>query len=187
MEPEEILHLLEGGGGIVHGHFLRRPDSHATLLVRRYLGAHDPGATERLCGELLRRFQEESFDVVVVRASLEDILLGYVCGRSLGVPLYWVSNEEGVVRLLPPEPMSPGARALVVGDVFSSGATVKEMMAVLESQGAVLKAIGALVGEELETWFPQLHTEVLLSLQEYTHPPEGCPLCLSGVPLAVGR
>ncbi|MBI2304486.1 MAG: hypothetical protein HYU86_07040 [Chloroflexi bacterium] len=186
MNDQVILERLEQGGALSYGHFVRRKNLHTDIQVHKYMGLHHPRATDDLCAELLQRFEGESFHVVVVRAIVEDIILGYTCGRILGTSTVCVANHEGLVSLIPPTGLTPGARALVVADVLSNKGYLQEIMAAIESRQGVVGGIALLIDEGIEALSSTVRVESLLSLKEHNYPLNSCPMCFQGMPLSGG-
>jgi len=133
MEKREILSLLEEGGGITLGHFARNREWHADLQVGKYLGFHNPEATEKLCAKLLKSFDGKSFDIIVVRSVAEDLILGYACGRALNLKVLAVFKDEGLVSLVPQYNIQAGSKALVVANSFRTEDSLRATIAALTS------------------------------------------------------
>lgn len=184
MDDQALLKRLEKGGALSYGHFVRRKNLHTDIQVRKYMGLHQPRATDDLCVELLKRFEGESFHVVVVRAVMEDIILGYTCGRILGTSTVCVANHEGLVSLIPPTGLTAGARALVVADVLSNKSYLQEIIAVIESRQGIVGGIALLVDEGIEALSSTIRVESLLSLKDHNYSLNSCPMCFQGMPLS---
>ena len=186
MEKREILSLLEEGGGITLGHFARNREWHADLQVGKYLGFHNPEATEKLCAKLLKSFDGKSFDIIVVRSVAEDLILGYACGRALNLKVLAVFKDEGLVSLVPQYNIQAGSKALVVANSFRTEDSLRATIAALTSRCVELGGIAVLVDEGIGTWYAKAEVSRLVSLEDHIYRADSCPLCLKDVPLRGG-
>jgi len=80
---------------------------------------------------------------VVVWEDVEDLVLGYVVGRRLGVPVLRTFNADGLVGHAGPLP--PGAKAILVTDCVRDQVASRAVGALLERAGGELLGLAALV------------------------------------------
>jgi orotate phosphoribosyltransferase len=76
--------------------------------------------------------------------------------------------------------IEPGERVLVVEDVWTTGGSTRETIGVVEEDGGLVVAAGALIdrsGGRLEL---PVRAETLLELSVENYEPEDCPLCRKG-------
>jgi hypothetical protein len=110
-----------------------RPGS---VALAKYNGLADPAGTEQL-GRWLAVLWEDP----------EDIALGHVVARELGVRAVRGYNAEGLVELA--DPLPRGSRVLVLADAFRDAGLVRAMRAIVEQHGGTVAAIAVLVDTDV--------------------------------------
>jgi orotate phosphoribosyltransferase len=76
--------------------------------------------------------------------------------------------------------LAGGERVLVIEDVWTTGGSTRETIGVVEEEGGLVVAAGALIdrsGGRLEL---PVRAEALLEMDVPSYEPEECPLCRSG-------
>jgi orotate phosphoribosyltransferase len=111
------------------------------------------------------------------------IILAHEVGKQMGLPaIYAEKQAEGRVfrRGLK---LAPGTRVLVVDDVLTTGKSIRQVIAAVETQGGVVTGIGVLVDRSegnLDFGVP-LYSCLRTAAATYT--PAECPQCAAGIPL----
>src|SRR6266545_1926800 len=108
MEEAEIWKVLRVGG------LARDRAVSGDPRLPKYNGLLDPRGAESLGSALAERLARGVASVVVVWEDLEDLVLAYLVGRQLGVPVLRTFNADGLVGHNGPLPR--GSRALLVTD-----------------------------------------------------------------------
>ena len=103
MDEARLTELLERGGSA--------PGSGRPA---KYNGMADPAAAEELAGELARRLRAATPSAVVVWEDPEDVVLGHVVGRELGLPVVRAYDADGLVGHTAGLPAAP--RIALVAD-----------------------------------------------------------------------
>jgi adenine/guanine phosphoribosyltransferase-like PRPP-binding protein len=142
MDEAEVWSALERGGAARQVSFDER-DGQVALGMTKYNGLLDPGAAERLVGALAERLKDRGATLVVVWEDIEDLVLGFVAGRQLDVPVLWTFNADGLVGHA--GPLSRGARAILVTDCVRDQVASRAVRALLASSGSLLLGVAALV------------------------------------------
>ena len=128
----------------------------------------------------------DSVDVavdVVISPAVGGVLMGYETARQLGLPNIFAERQDGTMTLRRGFELRPGQRVLVVEDVITTGGSVKEVLALVEEQGAEAVAVAVIVdrsGGRADFGVP-VHSLVEVSLPAYE--PDTCPLCHQGIPI----
>jgi adenine/guanine phosphoribosyltransferase-like PRPP-binding protein len=113
------------------------------VLVGRYHGMLDPAGADRLGVLLAELARPLDPNVVVVGEGANDVILGFIVARELGLPLVRVLNLEGLVGAsgrLPPRP-----RAVFVADRVHKSEFASAVGNLLEREGGELAGIVSLV------------------------------------------
>jgi adenine/guanine phosphoribosyltransferase-like PRPP-binding protein len=140
MDVAEIKAGLERGGAVV------RPqvsDGETRFELTKYNGLLDPRGAETLAGALAEQLDQQSATLVVVWEEIEDIVLGYVVARQLGVPVLRTFNADGLVGQS--GPLERNARAVLVTDCARDANGSRAVGALLERAGGTLLGVAALV------------------------------------------
>lgn len=141
MTESEIWAALAAGG---------LPRDHAAAgdpRLPKYNGLLDPRGAEALGTALAEQLKRGSASVVLVWEDVEDLILGFVVGRQLGVPVLRTFNADGLVGHSGPLP--PGSRGLLVTDALRGPGAPRAIQALLESVEGTLVGTVALVDADV--------------------------------------
>lgn len=139
MDEARLTELLERGGSA--------PGSGRPA---KYNGMADPAAAEELAGELARRLRAATPSAVVVWEDPEDVVLGHVVGRELGLPVVRAYDADGLVGHTAGLPAAP--RIALVADAVRDPRVVLAARALADHEGGSLVATAVLMGTaELES------------------------------------
>jgi orotate phosphoribosyltransferase len=180
MKSAEILKIFEQVGAIRQGHFELSSGRHSATYMQCALVLAHPEHAEALGRELAGLFGELHVACVVAPA-LGGIVIGYVGARALGVRTLFVERDRsGQMALRRGFELKPGERVLVVEDVWTTGGSTRETIGVVEQEGGLAVAAGALVdrsGGRLELNVP---ARALLEMDVPSYEPDDCPQCRAG-------
>jgi hypothetical protein len=146
-------------------------NAHLRLELGDQTGILDPATTEPLV-EMIRKLLPEDVAGIAVGAGLSDVLLGYLLGKQLAVPVASIANQDGMVRVVGRLPDS-GAVWLVIS-VLDEPATIAEFGAASSRSGAQAAGVVALVDRLSH---PDPRVRALLHWSDYSHQPDKCPVC----------
>lgn len=181
MTSQELLDLLARRGALLTGHFRLSSGLHSDRFIQKFRIFEDPPTAEAVgaaLADLLRPYHPQ----VVVSAAVGGILPGYIVARNLGVRNIFVEKESGVPTLRRGFSLQPGERAVVVEDVMTTGRSTAEVIELVQAHGAQVCAVGAVVRRGSAK--PSVPLVALLDLPLADYPPDACPLCAQGIPLA---
>ncbi len=140
MVTEKIWQLLERGGLARSSEAGAGGEEAATLRTARvpkYDGLADPTGAEELGRLLADRVREFKPTAVLLWEDPQDIVLGHVVARELGVHAVRSYNEEGLAQLVGVLP--PKSRVVLLADAFREPGFVRAMSGVVEQHdGAVV-------------------------------------------------
>jgi len=117
------------------------------VLNGKYSGLADPDGAEQLGQELASRLARTRPDVLLVWEDVEDVVLGYVVARVLGVTMVRAYDAEGIVACS--GEIGRNARAVAVTDSVRDPTVMRALRSVVERSGGELVAIGTLVASML--------------------------------------
>lgn len=146
MDEREVWAALERGGAVRQA---SAPESERgeVLRVSKYNGLLDPSGSAALFDALAERLAGHGASLVAVWEDVEDVLLGYVVGRHLGLPVLRTYNADGLVGHS--GPMPNGARAILVTDTVRDAVGMRAVRALLDRSDGKLLGVAALVDSGL--------------------------------------
>jgi orotate phosphoribosyltransferase len=184
MHADEVMQLFERVGAVRHGHFELSSGRHSSTYVQCALVLQYPESAEKLGRALAEKFKGVQIDCVASPA-LGGVLVGHEVARGLGVRAVFVERDiSGRMALRRGFAFQPNERVLVVEDVWTTGGSTRETIAVVEQAGGLAVAAGALIdrsGNRLELNVP---TKALIDLDIPSYEAFECPLCRSGQEIA---
>jgi orotate phosphoribosyltransferase len=180
MKRDEVLKLLEQVGAIRTGHFELSSGRHSGTYIQCALVLEHPKHAEQLGHALAERFRDLSI-ACVISPALGGVIIGYEVARSLGVRSLFVERDRsGQMTLRRGFEIKPGERVLVIEDVWTTGGSTRETIGVVEQEGGLVVAAGALIdrtGGTLELGVP---ARALVELAVPSYEPDDCPQCHAG-------
>jgi len=180
MKRDEILKLLEQVGSIRQGHFELSSGRHSGTYIQCALVLAYPQHAEQLGRALADVFKDHSV-ACVVSPALGGIVIGHEVARGLDVRSLFVERDRsGQMALRRGFELKPGERVLVIEDVWTTGGSTREAIGVVEQEGGLVVAAGALIdrsGGRLEL---NVTARALLEMDVPSYEPDDCPLCRAG-------
>lgn len=181
MTEGDVLRELERSEALLSGHFLLSSGLHSGRYIQCARLFADPTRAERI-GRALARKAPSAVDLVVSPA-LGGILIGHEVARALGVPHLFTEREEGRMALRRGFSVRKADNVVVVEDVFTTGKSTQEVVALMQSLGANVLAALSVVRRSDGPLAVTVPTSSLLQLSVESFAPEACPQCKEGVPL----
>ncbi len=186
MADEGAAALLREVGALLDGHFRLSSGRHSPVFVEKFRLLQHPPATERLCRLIADRFRDDNPELVV-GPTTGGIIISYEVARLLELRGIFAEKSAGGREFLRGFEVRPGARTLIVDDVLTTGASVREVIEAVRRADGEPIGVGVLVDRsppEAETDFG-LPLFACVELDLPTHAEDACPLCDEGVPLTV--
>ncbi len=149
MDTVEIWSLLRRGG-LTGAEPIKLAEDRLVGLPK-YNGLADPVGVEILGSELATLLGDLQASVVIVWENVEDVVLGHIIGRQLGVPVIRTYDEEGLAVSAVPIPA--GSQGILVSDALRDGQVIKATDALLRQAGGRLVSMAVLVSADNERDF----------------------------------
>jgi len=177
----QALEIFRKVGALLDGHFRLTSGRHSAQYMQCALVLQYPELAQKFAAHLAQAFRQEAVDTVIGPA-MGGILVAHEVARALGTRALFTERENGVMTLRRGFHMQAGERVLVVEDVITTGGSVREVIEVVQAQGAVPVGVGVLVdrsGGQADFGLPLVS---VLQLDLQTFEPQDCPLCAQGIP-----
>ncbi len=181
LKQVEVLDLFEKTRAFLKGHFLLTSGLHSPHYFQCALVLQHPRYASLLCKDLARQFSAETIDLVISPA-LGGIVVGQEVGRELDKRAVFAERENNEMSLRRGFSVAEGERVLVVEDVLTTGKSIKEVVALVESRGGKIAGIGVLV-DRSSGRSGLANVRSLMQVEVVTYSPETCPLCKENIPL----
>lgn len=180
MKRDDILRLFEQVGAIRSGHFELSSGRHSATYIQCALVLQYPGHAAELGQALAAHFKDHAVGCVVSPA-LGGLIIGHEVARALGVRFLFVERDKsGQMALRRGFELDPGERVLVIEDVWTTGGSTRETIGVVEQEGGVAVAAGALMDRSAGRLEWTVPARALLAMDVPSYDPDECPLCRAG-------
>jgi orotate phosphoribosyltransferase len=189
MIPQEsgVLELFDRTGAYLRGHFRLTSGLHSPEYLQCALVLQHPAFAERLgrdlAGQVRTIIRDARVDVVASPA-IGGLIIGHEAARALGARFVFAERDaQGKMALRRGFTVEPGASAVVIEDVVTTGGSTREVVDLVASAGARVLAAGSIIdrsGGQAGVGVPRV---ALATLQVVTFPPDDCPLCRQGSPV----
>jgi len=183
MTEREVYDLLVETGAIMNGHFKLTSGLHSPHYVEKFNVLQHPAMTEKLCRAMAEHFTDAKIETVVGPVT-GGIILAHETGKALGTRAIFTERVEGKMTFRRGFSLHEGERVLIVEDVVTTGGSIREVIDVVKSYGAIPVAVAMLVDRSGgKATFDDVPNFALLHMNVETYAPEDCPLCKQNVPL----
>jgi orotate phosphoribosyltransferase len=180
MTRDEIIKVLETAGAIRTGHFELSSGRHSATYIQCALVLQHPQHAEKLGSAIGAMFKDHHVSCVVSPA-LGGLIIGHEVARGLGVRAIFVERDRsGQMALRRGFELKPGEKCLVIEDVWTTGGSTREAIGVVEQEGGLAVAAGAIIdrsGGRLEL---NGTARALLEMDVPSYEPDDCPQCHAG-------
>jgi len=180
----DVLEILEAHGGVLRGHFVLSSGRHADTYLQLAAPFQYPWVAEGLARRLAERVRAAGLrPATVVGPAFGAILPGYELARALGTRfLFTERGEDGRMSLRRGFAVAPDEAVLVCENTLTTGASAREVLALLEAHGARPLGVATYCDrtEDPAQAFGALPYVALARIPLATWAPEACPLCRAG-------
>jgi len=185
-QAEAVLELFRQTGAYLQGHFKLTSGLHSAEYLQSALVLRHPQAAERLgrlLAQELRKIMSATPDIVVSPA-LGGLIIGHEVARALGTAHLFTERDPETRKMALRRGFSiePGAKAVVVEDVITTGGSTQDVIEILRDLGGKVLAAGSIIdrsGGRAQVDAPRV---ALATLQVAAHYPQDCPMCAQGIP-----
>ena len=187
-EPAEVLQLFRSTGAYLSGHFRLTSGLHSAEYLQCALVLQHPRHAEELGRSLAARIRAltgpQSIRVVASPA-IGGLIIGHEVARALGARFIFTERDPlGKMTLRRGFAVTPGETTVVVEDVVTTGGSTREVVDILQREGANALAAASIIDRSGGTADVGVPRVALATLHVVAHEPAACPLCAQGIPVA---
>lgn len=179
----DIEQLFRKSGAVLNGHFLLASGLHSPVYWEKFQVLQYPNYTAELCQMIANHFRDQRIEVVA-GPTTGGIILAFEVARQLGVRGIFAEKTTTGERVFRRGfDIAAGERVLIVDDILTTGGSVREVLAAVNSKSGRIIGVGVLVDrseQKIDFGAPlfSCHRATII-----TYKPESCPLCAAGTPL----
>jgi orotate phosphoribosyltransferase len=185
----DIITLLKESGALLEGHFLLSSGRHGDRYFQCAKLLQYPDRAAAALADVAARIKADmaagklKIDAIVGPA-MGGIIVAYELGRQLGLPAFFTERDDtGTMTLRRGFEVKAGQHILIAEDVVTTAKSSGESAAVLESKGAVIAALAAVVDRRqpgVETPWP-FYAAARVDVANWES--DNCELCKKGIPV----
>ena len=175
-----VQELFVQSGALLEGHFKLSSGLHSDRYLQCALVLQDLGHASELGTGIASLWDDVSGIDAVVSPALGGVIIGHEVARALGCRFVFSERKDGAMQIRRGFRVAAGEKVLVVEDVTTTGGSVKEVLAVLQGNGADVLGVSAIVdrsGGKADFGKP---FRPLWTLEVQAFPAEECPMCKQG-------
>ncbi|WFA08164.1 orotate phosphoribosyltransferase [Tissierella sp. Yu-01] len=173
---ERVEEILKEIDVLQEGHFLLTSGRHSNEYMQCARILEYPEFTAELSSIIFEVFKDDKIDVVIGPA-MGGVIFAYELARQLGVKNLFAEREDGKMILRRGFSMPKGARVLIAEDVITTGGSVREVMEIIEEQGAKLVGVAVLIDRSNGKIDFGCKLQAAYTTEVVSYEPEACPIC----------
>lgn len=177
---EDVLKLLEGAEGVLHGHFCLTSGLHSNIYFQCAKLYQYPELVEKLGKMLAEKLKEVEFDTIIAPA-IGAVIIGYETAKQAGKRNLFVERKDGEMQLRRGYSLKKGEKVVIIEDVITTARTIKETQAAIKDFGCEVVAVGCIVDRTQGQ--TEYDIKSLLQISPVLYDPNDCPLCRENIPI----
>jgi len=180
MNAEE---MFRKSGAVLDGHFILTSGRHSPVYWEKFRVMQYPEYVQQLCGMIATQYKRVDIQLVA-GPTTAGIILAFEVARQMGVrAIYAEKAENKTFAFKRGAAINPGDRVLVVDDVFTTGGSVKEVLAAVRERKGIVAGIGVLVDRSEQKYDFGAPFYGCVRAEAISYAPDNCPLCAAKIPL----
>lgn len=180
MNAEE---MFRKSGAVLDGHFILTSGRHSPVYWEKFKVMQYPQYVQQLCGMIADHYRRQPIDLVA-GPTTAGIILAFEVARQLGVrAIYAEKADNKTFAFKRGAAISPGDKVLVVDDIFTTGGSVKEVIASVKERHGSVVGIGVLVDRSEEKYDFGVPLYACHRAEAVSYTADKCPLCAAKIPL----
>jgi orotate phosphoribosyltransferase len=178
-----VEEIFKKSGAVLNGHFLLTSGLHSPVYWEKFQVLQYPEYTEQLCRMIADHFRSKRIQVVA-GPTTGGVILAYETAKQLGVRgVFAEKTPTGERAFRRGFNIIRSERVLLVDDILTTGGSIREVIAAVNSLGGKIIGIGVLVNRSEKPVDFGIPIFSCLNSETITYTPDKCPLCAAKVPL----
>lgn len=180
----DILKMFKDTEAIMEGHFKLTSGYHSQYYLQCARLLQYPNLTYQLISELPEIIGEKILGSVdtVISPAIGGIQFGYLLAYKLNKKMIFAERKSEKMEIRRGFEIKKGERFIVAEDVITTGGSVKEIIDICNSNGAVVEAVVSMVNRSTGIDF-NVPYYYLVKFDIDKYDPKNCPLCKKGIEL----
>src|SRR5512136_2033618 len=141
---QDLGEMLKQYGVLREGHFLLTSGKHSDKYFEKFRILEQPAVCEAFAEAVAEQFRKDNL-TVVCGPTTGGVIIAYEVARQLGCRCIIAEKAELGRKIGRGFRLGPEDRVLVVDDVLTTGGSIKETLAAIESTGAKVIGVGVYV------------------------------------------
>ncbi len=180
----DIKKMFVENQGLLEGHFLLSSGLHSGFYMQSAKVLQDPKKANILGKKIADEIKAKNIDIsLVVSPALGGVIIGHEVARELGVNFVFTERNEGKMQLRRGFTIEKNTKVAVVEDVFTTGKSTREVIALINEIGANVVLCASIVDRSGGKLDFGVETVSLLNLNLQNYAVENCPFCKKGLPV----
>jgi len=175
---------MEESGAVMQGHFELTSGRHSDVYLEKFRLLERPEMVYDIGKKMAEECEGIDIDIVL-GAAIGGILLSSAAAKVIGTKGIFAERQDGELVLRRGFELNEGHRVLIVEDIVTTGGSVRELLDIVQSQGAEAAAVVCLADRTADGIDFGCVTKTLLRFPAISWEPEECPLCNENKPLTV--
>ena len=179
MKEAKAIELFKKSGALLNGHFELTSGLHSPQYFQCAKVLQYPSYSEKFAQAIIKHFKNDHIDCVISPA-VGGIIFGYEVARQLDCRNIFTERVNNVMTLRRGLEINNDERVLVIEDVITTGGSVREVIDLAESAGAVIVGVGTIVDRSGGKKLFDTPYYSVFNMDVITYQPEECPMCAEG-------
>jgi orotate phosphoribosyltransferase len=177
-----ILKMLQDTGAIMEGHFKLTSGYHSKYYLQCAKLLQYPKLTYQLINELPEIIGEKIINNTdtIISPAIGAIQFGYLLAYKLNKKMIFAERKTEKMEIRRGFEIKKGERFIVAEDVITTGGSVKEIIEICNSNGAIVEAVVSIINRSANADF-KVPYYYLVKFNIDNYKPENCPLCKEGI------
>jgi orotate phosphoribosyltransferase len=174
--------LLESSGAILRGHFLLTSGRHSEIYFEKFRILEQPHVLSALCTEIAEHFCDSGIELIA-GPTTGGIIIAFEVARQMGLPAAYIETENGIKTLRRNRTIPEGVRTLIVDDVLTTGTSLFESRAAIETYGGKVEAYAVLIDRSTPDTDFKLPLIGAYKVEAQSYAPDEIPDWLAAIPV----
>jgi orotate phosphoribosyltransferase len=185
MRADLTLDDFTACGSHQQGHFLLSSGLHSGDYLQCALYLAEPRRAASAGALLASAVVRAALRIdLVVSPAMGGLIIGHETARALELPFIFTERADGEMVLRRGFAVSPGQSIVIVEDVVTTGKSTREVIKILETEGAEVVALASMVNRSGNpNPFEPKPYRALFEASFPTWSADECPLCRDGEPI----